>query len=75
MADDNRDSFTMRPGARNASGYVLHGRQPEAPQGRDYANGPDDFGQVAAQDRAKQTPDERPDRRGAYNHRPEATRP
>jgi hypothetical protein len=70
MADD---PFTMRDGARNASGFALHGRQPEAPQGRrDYAI--DDY-TVEKQDHDKQTPDERPDRRGAYNHRPEATRP
>jgi hypothetical protein len=73
MADDDRDPFTMRSdGARNASGFALHGRQPEAPQGRDYAI--DDY-TVEKQDHAKQTPDERPDRRGPYNNRPAAWRP
>jgi hypothetical protein len=51
MADDNRDPFTMRPGARNASGYALHGGQPEAPQGS--VPSPDNFG-VTRQDAAKE---------------------
>jgi hypothetical protein len=61
-------------GARNASGYALHGPQPKAREGR--VPSPDDF-DVWRQDDAKARPAEydRPESRSAYNNRPQSWRP